>query len=344
MRTRTIKRPAFLLAAFCLVPSLSAVAEDVIKLKLSTFLPATHRSQTEVIEPWVKALEERTAGRVTVEIFPAGSAFGHVAKQMDQVRAGVVDIAHGLTGIPRGRLPRTTILDLPFLVQTADAASRALWALYPDYLKPEYKDLRVLALHAHNAGLIHTREKPVRTMEDMAGLRLRTPSVAIAMMLEQLGASPVGMPPTQVYENLQKGVLDGTVFAWDAVYVFKLYEVLGYHLDARAYTTSFFFVMNERRYRGLPDDVRAVVDELSGEPLVAQFAAGWDRWDEPGLKASKERGDPIISLSDEERARWREALEPVIDRYLSEVESKGVENAREIYTKAQEYVAQFENR
>ncbi len=233
---------------------------------------------------------------------------------------------------------------MPFLVQTADAASRTLWALYPDYLEPEYKDLRVLALHAHNAGLIHTREKPVRTMEDMAGLRLRTPSVAIAMMLEQLGASPVGMPPTQVYENLQKGVLDGTVFAWDAVYVFKLYEVLGYHLDARAYTTSFFFVMNERRYRGLPDDVRAVVDELSGEPLVAQFAAGWDRWDEPGLKASKERGDPIISLSDEERARWREALEPVIDRYLSEVESKGVENAREIYTKAQEYVAQFENR
>lgn len=327
---------------FFLLQSWGVGAEDVIKLKMSTFLPTTHPSHTEVLDPWARALEERSEGRVEVEIFAAGSAFGHVAKQMDQVRAGVVDIAHGLTGIPRGRLPRTSILDLPFLVETSDAASQTLWALYPDYLKPEYKGFQVLALHAHNAGLIHTREKPVHTMDDLAGLRLRTPSVPIAMMLEDLGASPVGMPPTQVYENLQKGVLDGTVFAWDAVYVFKLYEVLGYHLDARAYTTSFFFVMNEQRYSGLPGDIRALIDELSGESLVAQFAAGWHRWDKPGLNASQERGNPIVKLSAEERQSWRETLAPTIDRYLDDLEAKGVDNAREIYAKAQQYVAEFE--
>lgn len=330
------------LLATSVVGSFSVHAAETIELKLSSFLPSTHPTQTDFLEPWAKELEERTNGRVKVQIFPAGSAFGHVAKQMDQARAGVVDIAHGLTGIPRGRLPRTSIIDLPFLVQSADAASRTLWKLYPDYLKEEYKGVKVLALHAHNAGLIHTRDKPVNSMQDLQGLRLRTPSLAISMMLEELGASPVGMPPTQVYENLEKGVIDGTVFPWDAVNGFKLYEPLNYHLDARAYTTSFFFVMNERKYRALPEDVRKVIDEISGDALVAKFGDWWDRWDEPGLARSKEKGNRITQLSDEQRQAWRERLAPVTDRYLEKIEQQGVGNAREIYEKAKSYVAEFE--
>jgi len=332
-------RAGLLLLLICVLP---ASAAETIELKLSTFLPSTHPTQTDFLEPWARELEQKTNGRVKVQIFPAGSAFGHVAKQMDQVRAGVVDIAHGLTGIPRGRLPRTSIIDLPFLVQSADAASRTLWKLYPDYLKVEYKGLKVLALHAHNAGLIHTRDKPVDSMQDLQGLRLRTPSLAISMMLEELGASPVGMPPTQVYENLEKGVIDGTVFPWDAVNGFKLYEPLNYHLDARAYTTSFFFVMNERKYRVLPEDVRKVIDEISGDTLVARFGDWWNRWDEPGLARSKEKGNRITQLSDEQRQAWRERLAPMIDRYLEKIEQQGVTNAREIYEKAKSHVAGFE--
>lgn len=330
------------LFVFSMISALSVNAAETIELKLSSFLPSTHPTQTDFLEPWARELEQRTNGRVKVQIFPAGSAFGHVAKQMDQVRAGVVDIAHGLTGIPRGRLPRTSIIDLPFLVQTADAASHTLWRLYPDYLKDEYKGVKVLALHAHNAGLIHTRDKPVNSMQDLQGLRLRAPSLAISMMLEELGASPVGMPPTQVYENLEKGVIDGTVFPWDAVNGFKLYEPLNYHLDARAYTTSFFFVMNERKYRSLPEDVRKVIDEISGDTLVAKFGDWWNRWDEPGLAKSTEKGNRITPLSEAQRQAWRERLAPMVDRYLDQIEQQGVSNAREIYERAKAYVAEYE--
>lgn len=330
------------LLATSIAGSFSALAAETIELKLSSFLPSTHPTQTDFLEPWARELERRTDGRVKVQIFPAGSAFGHVAKQMDQARAGVVDIAHGLTGIPRGRLPRTSIIDLPFLVQTADAASRTLWKLYPDYLKEEYKGVKVLALHAHNAGLIHTRDKPVDSMQDLQGLRLRAPSLAISMMLEELGASPIGMPPTQVYESLEKGVIDGTVFPWDAVNGFKLYEPLNYHLDARAYTTSFFFVMNERKYRALPEDVRQVIDDISGDTLVNKFGDWWNAWDKPGLARSQQKGNRITQLSEEQRQAWRERLAPMIDRYLDKIEQQGVKNAREIYDKAKSYVAEFE--
>ncbi|MBL4613489.1 MAG: TRAP transporter substrate-binding protein [Magnetovibrio sp.] len=332
----------FALAAAGLLAA-TAVQAQTITLKISHFLPSSHPTQKDFLEPWARQLEEKTGGKVKVEIYPAGSAFGHVAKQLDQVKAGVVDIAHGLTGIPRGRLPRTLVTDLPFLVKTADAASRTLWDLYKDGdIAPEYKGLKVLALHAHNAGLIHTRDKQVKTMEDMKGLRLRTPSAAVAMMLKQLGGTPVGLPPTQVYENLQKGVIDGNVFPYEAVHGFKLHEVLNYHLDAKAYTTSFYFVMNQRKFDALPADVRQAIDEISGQVLVNKFGPWWNTWDEAGKQDIKNKGSVVTELSDAERARWREALAPTIDAYLKGMEDKGIANARKIYAKAQALVAKYE--
>lgn len=323
--------------------AVSSAHAETITLKISNFLPSSHPTHTDFIAPWAKQLEEKTGGKVKVEIYPAGSAFGHVAKQLDQVKAGVVDIAHGLTGIPRGRLPRTLIMDMPFLVKTSDAASKTLWDLYQDgEIAPEYKGLKVLALHAHNAGLIHTRDKQVKTMEDIKGLRLRTPSQAISMMIESLGGTPVGLPPTQVYENLQKGVIDGNVFPYEPVHSFKLHEVLNYHLDAKAYTTSFYFVMNEKKYNSLPADVQKAIDEISGQVLVNKFGPWWSAWDEMGKKDIAAKGSVVSELSDAERDKWRTALAPVIENYLKSIEEGGVSNAREIYAKAQSLVAKYE--
>lgn len=322
--------------------ALLAPTAGALELKLSHFLPPVHGIHTDFIEPWTKDLEACTDGEATVAIFPGGTQLGNVARQQEQVLAGVVDIAHGLHGIPRGRFPRTSIIDLPFLTESADAATRTLWALFPDYLAEEYDGLKVLALHAHNGGLIHTAEKPVRTMEDLQGLRIRTPSPAISMMLEQLGAVPQGLPPGQVYESLQKGVIDGTVFPWDPVASFRLAEVLNYHLDARTYTVSFFFVMNQRRYDSLPDTIRDCIDQLSGDVLIQRFGDWWNAWDAPGRAAAEARGNEITVLSDEERERWREALTPMIEAYLDQLEAEGVDNAREIYDAMRDKIAELE--
>ena len=112
-------------------PAKQAAAAE-INLKLSHFLPPVHGIHTDFIEPWAKQLEACTNGKVAVEIYPGGTQLGNVAKQQEQVLAGVVDVAHGLTGLPRGRFPRTSVIDLPFLTESADAATRTLWALYPE--------------------------------------------------------------------------------------------------------------------------------------------------------------------------------------------------------------------
>lgn len=329
---------------FVFTTGIDTASAEPITLKISHFLPPTHGIHRDFIEPWAKALEEQTHGAVKVEIYPGNTAFGNVAKQMDQARAGVVDIAHGLAGIPRGRIPRTAIMDLPFLTSNADSASKTLWQLYEEGLvADDYRGVKVLALHCHNPGLFHTRDKPVQQPEDLKGLRLRTPSPAISAMIAYLGGTPVGLPPAQVYENLQKGVIDGTVFTWDAVGAFRLNEVLNYHTDARAYTTCFYFVMNPKKYENLPAEVKKAIDDLSGKTLVSRFGAWWNQWDAAGRADAEQRGHQIIALNEAQRAQWRESLTPMIEGYLDELEQKeGVSNAREIYQRAKALIQQFE--
>ncbi|MBA1146589.1 TRAP transporter substrate-binding protein [Ectothiorhodospiraceae bacterium WFHF3C12] len=323
---------------------MASAADETIQLKVSHYLPESHGIHRDFIEPWARRLEEKTDGQVQVKIHAGGSSFGNITRQLEQVRAGVVDISLGLSGLPRGRFPATSVIEMPFLVETADAGTRTLWDLYKEgHLKGEYEGLKPLALFTHNAGLIHTTDRPVRTMEDMEGLRLRTPSVPISQMLEYLDASPVGMPPSQVYENLQKGTLDGVVFTWDAVGAFRLNEVLKYHTDARSYVVSFYFVMNQRKYDSLPPEVQDAIDSVSGDALIPRFGEWWNKWDAAGREDAVERGHEIIKLSDEERARWREALQPMIQARLDELEEAGVDDARAIYQRAQELVDKYED-
>ena len=346
MRLRSTRRSAVaacLAFVFCAVAPGPAVAQDVIRLKLSHFLPDTHGMHMDFMEPWARDLERCTDDRVQVTVYPAGSAFGSITRQLDQVRAGVVDIAHGLSGLPRGNFLATSVIELPFMVETADVATRTLWQLYQEgYFGDEYKGLKVLALHAHNPGLFHTQEVPIDELSDMEGLRIRTPSPSVSMMLEYLGASPVGMPPLNTYQALLKGTLDGTVFPWDAIGAFNLNEVLQFHTDARAYTTSFYFVMNQHRYESLPTKVRQCIDSLSGETLIRKFGDWWNQWDAPGRKEAIALGHTIIPVSDEQRAQWKQKLEPMIQARLDDLKEKGVENVDDIYTRAQELIEKFE--
>lgn len=336
------------LARFCVAAAFTSLAvtahaADTIELKVAHYLPAVHSLHTVFMEPWARELEERTQGKVKVRVYPGNSSFGNAANQLDQVRAGVVDIAFGIAGLPRGRLPRTTLIEMPFLVKSADTGSRTLWDLYPDYLKDEYKGLHVLALMTHNGGLVHTRDKKVENIEDMKGLRIRTPSDTISKALTALGATPVGMPPGQVYESLQRGVIDGAAFPWDPVKGFKLDEVTNYHMDADFYTASFWFAMNEKSYNSLPEDVRAAIDDISGLTLISKFGGWWDDWDAAGRAAAEAHNSTIVTLSEDNRKEWSATLAPVVEQELGEMEKQGVTNAREIYEKMKTITTNYES-
>jgi len=317
----------------------AAGAPAQTELKFTTFVPPTHGFAVDVLEPLGKDIEKRSGGKVSVRVFAGNSPFGKVENQADQVKQGVTDLAFGLNGIPRGRFPRTSIMEMPFVAESADSASKALWAMLDGSLAEDYKDFKPIALHCHNPGLFHTRDKSLKTIADVKGLRMRAPNPPTQALLAFLGATPVGMPPGQVYENIEKGVIDGAVFPWDAIKGFRLENILKHHLDARVYTSCFHLVMSPKRYAELPADVQRAIDATTGEALTGKFGAWWNKWDQAGLDAVKPLNHEIVRVPDATREKWRADLKPVIDGELAKLEKEGIANARAIYDEMRKQVA-----
>jgi len=318
-----------------------ASAQAQTELKFTTFVPPTHGFAVDVLEPLGKEIEKRSAGKVTVRVFAGNSPFGKVENQADQVKQGVTDLAFGLNGIPRGRFPRTSIMEMPSVAESSDSASRALWAMLPGMLAEDYKDFKPIALHCHNPGLFHTRDKSLKTIADVKGLRMRAPNPPTQALLAYLGATPVGMPPGQVYENIEKGVIDGAVFPWDAIKGFRLENILKHHLDARVYTSCFHLVMSPKRYAELPSDVKKAIDATTGQVLTDKFGAWWNKWDQAGLDAVKPLNHEIVLVPDATREKWCADLKPVLDGELAKLEKEGIVNARAIYDEMRKQVARF---
>lgn len=298
------------------------------EMKISTMFPSTHYIQTLALEPWAQKIEERTDGRVHFTFHAAGSALGDATKQFDQVRAGVVDVAVGIPAIPRGRHPRTTLIELPFTVPSSHVGTCALMDIYDEHLMEDFPGTHVLSLTITEPSAVHTTEK-ITKLDELEGMRIRTPTPAITAMLEHLGATPVGMPPTQIYESVERGVVSGNVMPWGPVGAFKLWEVLNYHLDARINPVSMYTLMNQSRYESLPEDIRAVIDETSAEWFHPNWGDWWQETDQEAIDAAKANGNEVITMPDEERDQWRDRLQPVIDDYLEN--KAGVDNADEIY-------------
>ena len=319
-----------------------AQAQSKFTLKISHYLPPTHGFQVDFIQPWAQNLKEKSNGAIDYKIYDVSTSFGRADQQADQVRGGVVDIALGLCGIPRGRFPHSSVMELPFVVDRAESGSRALWQLFQEQkLGEEYNPYKVLLLMTHNGALIHTVDKPVRKLSDLKGLRIRSPGPAVNAMLEYEGASALALPPSQIYEGLEKGSLDGLATTWDLVAAVRANEVLKYHTDCRLYAAAFFYLMNKNSYAKLPKELQKLIDETSGEALLAKVGGWWDKWDGVGKQDAVKRGQTIIVIDDAERRQWRQQLQPMIQKYLASLTSEGVKHPDELYKEALTLVQKY---
>ena len=262
-------RKVLLLAAAMatgLTLSASAFAQEVT-LKLHQMLPPQATIPAHALKPWAEKVEKESGGRIKVDEYDAMALGGKPPELFDQAKDGVVDIVWTVIGYTPGRFPATEAFELPFIMTNGEATSKAFQEYCEQYCKDEFKDVKVIAWHAHGPGLIHTKE-PVNKLEDMKGLKLRGGSRVINQMLEKLGATPVGMPVPAVSEALSKGVIDGTTIPWEVTVPLKVSELVHNHTGFSGthglYTQTFVVAMNKNAYNNLPDDLKKVIDDNSG--------------------------------------------------------------------------------
>jgi len=327
-----------LCALFCLAAFAVRAEDRVYTLKLSHHTPPVHHQHAAFVA-WGQELEARSGGRLKLEIYPA-EQLGKLSQQYNLVRRGDVDIAMFLHGIPAGRFPLMELTHLPLLFDSGEQASRVLMDLVPEYLEAEHRGVKILYLFGHAPGVIHTRTRPVRAPEDLEGMRIRHPSAVIGEALRAWGASPAGMPPGEVAENLDKGVIDGLVIPYDGVLGFRLAPYVRYSTEVFSYVTSFAVVMNPESYAALPPDLQRLIDATTGPEKARETGARWDAMEVPGKRYMQEGGVEIIELSPAERARFTEAAAEMIERRLAAAEAEGLP-AREFFARVQALAARY---
>jgi TRAP-type C4-dicarboxylate transport system substrate-binding protein len=327
-----IRRLAFTSALLAAAFGACSASAQQVTLKFSHFLGPKSFFQLDVVEPWAKELETRANGKVKVESFDGTSPVGSVTEQASNVKAGKVDIALGLRGAEGGKFLGSSVIELPFLVPNALRGSQALWGLYKDgTLADEYKDYKVLALFVHNPGLIHTKERRVLEPADMKSVRFRSPNNTVSAALKHLGAEPVLLQVNDVMAAVKDNKIDGIVTNWgNPLQGFN--DFMKFHVETQFYTSAFFIVMSKAKYDGLPADIRAAIDAISGDAWVAKFGAYWDKWDRPVREGAKAPGHEVVVPDAAAMGRWREALKPVTDQYLDDL-GKTFPGARAAYDK-----------
>ncbi len=308
-----------------------AKANKPITLRLHQFLPPMATVPKKVLKPWGERIEKASGGRLVIQHFDSMSLGGGPPQLMDQARDGVADIIMTLTGYTPGRFPRTEVFELPFMMTSPVATSKAFWTLVSeDWQNNEYKDVKVLGAWVHGPGVIHTKDG-VKKLEDMKGKKLRGPSRIINDLLKEMGATPVGMPLPETAEAISKGVVSGTVIPWEVTPALKLSELLKKHTEfggkEALYTATIVMAMNKAKYESLPDDLKAILDAESGIKLSAGAAEIMLDGDVPARKIATGAGNEITVLDEAEVARWKAAAKPVVDRWASDMKTREIDGA-----------------
>ena len=183
---------------------------ETIELKMAHFMSPLHIQHQHSFLPFAKKVEELTGGKVKIKVFPGGT-LGEAAQLAESVRTGIADIAFVVPSYTTGRFPRTSLLDLPFLFDSAVHTTRVFYDLYDKYIAEDYKDYKVLWLYSCDTGQLFSVEKPIRTLMDLQGRKMRAPSAYMSQTLKLLGANPVSMPLSELHAALDKKVIDGTL-------------------------------------------------------------------------------------------------------------------------------------
>jgi len=327
-----MKKACLVLMAVCiglaLVGLVTVKAQaQTIKLTYSSFFPDGH-TQSKLVKAWCKEVEDRTKGRVKIQFYPGGS-LTKAAECYKGVVSGASDLGQSVFSYTPGFFPVMDTVGLPLGYTSGKVATGVVNEVYRHFKPKELSETEVMYVHAHGPGFVHTRGKAVRRLEDMKGLKLRCQGVS-ELIVSQLGGIPKFSTIGEVYAMIQKGVVAGASHPYEANEGFRLGELYNYATAAYsvAYTLPMFVVMNKNKWKALPEGIKFTIREINNE-WIPQHGEAWDTIDMTGMRFFLDHGGQIIGLDRNEADRWKMAVAPIIDDYMTSLNKRGL-NGREI--------------
>jgi TRAP-type C4-dicarboxylate transport system substrate-binding protein len=324
-------------AAVLGAPHLSGLAQQVVTLKFHTFMAPMSNVWLTMHKPWMEKVEKDSGGRIKFEGYPAMQLGGTPVQLYDQARDGVVDIVWTLPGNTAGRFPRVEAFELPFMMNNAEATSKAYWEYVQTQAPDEFKETHVIALHVHGPGMFHSATKQIRSVADLRGMKVRGPTRQITKMLGSVGATPVGMPLPAITDALSKGTIDACAIPWEVVPSIKVHELTKFHSEfdntgAALYTTTFVMAMNQAKYNSLAPDLKRVIDANSGMAASAWLGKTQQSTAPAGRRTAVDRGNTIYQFTAAQRDEFVKLSSQVDDEWVADMDKRGFKGAQLLST------------
>lgn len=328
--------------ALALVLTGTAAQAQEFSFRFASLTPEGGYIHEEHLRTFVEAVEADSDGRIDIDLQPVG-VFGSPRQAYELVESGVLDMAWTVQGYTGGRFPASGVVELPFLFERAETGSTVLWQMYEEgHFDIDYGTVKPLALYTHRPYGMFTTGPEVTTMDDMAGLKVRTPSAVVGEALELMGATPVGLQVTEMAEGLRLGTIDSSAFPFEAIDLFGLQDLLVSLTDAQIAAPRFIVVMNQARYDALPEDLQAVIDQNSGLAMSQRIGAGLDERElVDKARYAEMDGYTVLELAEGERERMTEATLAVRDSWLADMADRGIDG-QALLDRALELIADHE--
>lgn len=322
------------IAAACAVAGLAlsaapASAQKTV-LKLHSFDPPKSPETKWIFDPLRKDLDKHSGGTLTFQVYYSMALGGKASDLISQAQNGVVDMSYTLPAYQGGRFPILTGLELPFIARTGEIFSQVAWDWLNKYAYVEFKNLKVITLNAIDVGILHTTNRPVRTLEDMKGLKIRVAGRYIGMAVTALGGVPVQMPLPAVYESLARGQTQGMMIPWMITIPFKFAEVTKYHTDVPIYHSLLLTAMGKTTWNKLSAKHKKAFELSTGKSFAKTYGRSWDEGAAPARAIARKKGGEIIKLPPKEEARWRAAAKSAYAAWIAEMDRKGM-NGKQMF-------------
>jgi TRAP-type C4-dicarboxylate transport system substrate-binding protein len=299
----------------------------VYDLNFNISAGATHPFVTELAQPWADYVEEKTEGRVKIHVYPS-AALGALTAAYDDMNGGVYDLGMVVAGYFEDTdLYPMSIADLPFAINDPRVATEVMTKFEEKYMNDVFgKGITFLSTGSTDSYQLFSK-KPVETVEDVKNMKINEAKQGRIEVLKQWGVVPVSLPNTDVYESLQRGIIDGAIYTAVGGNSFKFYELAPYMTKINIGASSQTLGMSTATFEKLPEDIQKMFIEDFGprfaEKLAELYTGSSDKAVADFAEYVKKDGGRVITPSEEEMKKFRAAAKPVWDNWVKGANDRG---------------------
>ena len=298
-----------------------------ITIKVADSFPPKHNIANHGTKWWMERVTELSGGKVKFQYFGA-EQLGKLKDMLTLLQSGATDIAYIPPTFFEGKMPLSSVHSLPNLFSSSHVGGLAFYdtSVKTAIMKEDYErnGIRPLWGTMTSTYNIFTRDKPIRSVADLKGMKLRSAGSYQDDAVRLLGAVPVGVPSPEAYQAMQLGTVDGAIFPTSAAKSYRIHEISKYFTIGFD-ITSFYapYSVNLRAWDRWPADVKAAFEKANGEANL-RMGKYFDDSNQELIDEYAKSGVEIIGLPEAEQAKVRTTLAPLYDKWVGDMKAKNL--------------------